>query len=57
MSAANNATNQGTSIPHKMNKLALVVGVNNSFIAPYRSTLKHAEQNARDMASLLQEPA
>jgi hypothetical protein len=57
MSAANNATNQGPSIPHEVNKLALVVGVNNSLIAPYRSTLQHAEQDAQDMASLLQQPA
>jgi hypothetical protein len=57
MSAANNTTNQGTSIPHEVNKLALVVGVNNSSIAPYRSTLKYAEQDARYIASLLQQPA
>ena len=57
MSATNNATNQETSIPHEVNKLALVVGINNSSIAPYRSTLKHAEQDARDMASLLEQPA
>ena len=41
-----------------VNKLALVVGVNNSSIAPpYRPTLKYAEKDAQDMASLLEQPS
>jgi hypothetical protein len=57
MFTAKNATHQGISIPHKLNKLALVVGVNNSSNTPYRSTLEYAEQDAQDIASLLQQPA
>ncbi|HEX3641955.1 MAG TPA: hypothetical protein VHV10_11750 [Ktedonobacteraceae bacterium] len=56
MSSANNSINPGISTSPEVNKLALVVGVNTSSIAPpYRSTLKYAEKDAQDMASLLKE--
>src|SRR5258708_3109655 len=54
MSDTNSSINQGTSIPPEVNKLALVLGVNNSSTAPpYRPTLKYGEKDAQDMASLL----
>ena len=58
MSNANNSINQGSSTSAEVNKLALVVGVNNSSIAPpYRPTLQYAEKDAQDMASLLEQPS
>src|SRR5258708_232707 len=57
MSSANNSINPGSSTSAEVNKLALIVGVNTSSIAPpYRSTLKYAEKDAQDMASLLNQP-
>src|SRR5436305_89186 len=45
------------SIPPEVNKLALVVGVNNSSTgSSYRPDLKHAEEDAEDMAYLLKQP-
>src|SRR5260370_39264344 len=57
MSSANTSISQGISIPPEVNKLALVVGVNNSSTgSSYRPDLKHAEEDAEDMTYLLKQP-
>src|SRR6266566_8592427 len=57
MLSANNSINQAISTPVAGNKLALIVGVNNSStVPPYRSALKYAEKDAEDMAYLLKQP-
>jgi uncharacterized caspase-like protein len=51
------AINETTSVMVEDNKLALVVGVNNSAISTYPPFLKYAEHDAYEMAWVLQQSA
>lgn len=52
-----NPVNAPSTLPENVNKLALVVGVNNSVVSRYLATLMYAENDASEMAAVLQQPA